>query len=106
MTDMGRRKSPADRIAELSDEECKAVFDRNILTSENVKEFKYDLVGEEVDIRLNEPWVKGMKKKMKKHDDKLFRKLFKAFEKIKTIQIAVYLGHLCNYTGRKHKDDV
>merc|ERR1711881_662641 len=56
------------------------------------------------------PWVKTVKTKLsKKHksdnEKKTLRYLYKEFEKLTTVQIAVYLYQLYAYGGRKTKGD-
>jgi len=92
------------KISKLNSEQCKSIFDLHMLSEKTVKDIKYEEGAEKIDIRLNEPWVEGMKKKMMlKHANPLLKRLFPEFEKLTTLQIAVYLSGLSQYLGRKYK---
>jgi len=87
--------------SKLSKELRKDIFDLHILNSETRKGLTYEKGTEEVDVRLEEPWVESMKKRMGRHSNKVLRHLFTEFEKLTTVQIAVYLAQLSRYIGMK-----
>merc|ERR1711964_696251 len=54
------------------------------------------------DIRLAQTWVGEMKQKMAEHKNKHLKHLYGEFEKLKTVQIAVYFSHLAQYNGTRN----
>merc|ERR1712098_431822 len=67
----------SDELSKLSDEVCKYIFDLHILKKGMRKQLTYEEGTEEVDVRLDQPWVKKMKRKMKAHSSKILRHIFK-----------------------------
>lgn len=100
--DMKKSKSYDERVAALDDKQCKAIFDRHILSKDIVKDLEYAKGSTDNNVCLDEPWVKGVKNALKIHENNTLRHLFEEFEKLRTLQIAVYLGQLATYLGSKN----
>lgn len=100
---MKERRAEMDRVNDLSDEQCKEIYDVHMLSSKTRGDLTYEEGTKEVDIRLSQPWVEGMKQKLAEHKSKILKHLYEEFESLTTVQIAVYLAHLSRYLGWKHK---
>lgn len=85
-------------IDDLTDKQCKAIFDSYILSDKIREDLKYE-EGKEVDIRLSQPWVEGMKQAMANHASKVLRHLYQEFETLTTIQMGIYLYKISRYGG-------
>jgi len=94
----------SEELTELTTEQHKRIFDLHVLSSETRGDLKLEEGIEEVDVRMDHlPWVNEMKATLANYERPLLPHLYKEFEQLKTVEIAVYLGQLCRYNGRKYK---